>query len=434
MKRVIVLLVFLGLMQNAFAQTRLIENFNYLAGDSLGAHGWTSFSGGATNRLLVTSPGLSYAGYPQSGIGNATTLTTTGQDAYVPLTSTNDTTNANAIYAFFLVNVTAAQAGGEYFAALLPSTSTTFYSGRVYARDNGGNLNFGITKSSPNDTNNAAMWSTSNYSYNTTYLLVIKYTFTYGLANDAVSLFVFSSGLPAIEPAPTVGPIVYTSGDAGNIGRFALRQSVATRAPSLVLDGIRVSTTWDYTTTILNVKMAVQGLLNETTGKHAINDSATIYLRNNTTPYAIVDSGWAIVDKNTLRGQFKFNNVGSGTYYMDVRYRRSPVFRNGIETWSKLGGEALLQNNGFSYDFTDSDAKAFGNNLLLKGAVYAIYNGDVNQDGIVDGADGSTIDNDISNFGSGYLNTDLNGDEFIDASDAQVTDNNAFNFVGKVTP
>ena len=434
MKKKLVLILFFGLMLNAFAQQRLIENFDYTAGDSLGAHGWTSFSGGATNRLLVTSPGLTYSGYPLSGIGNATTITTTGQDAYVPLSASIDTSNARAVYAFFLVNVSAAQAGGEYFAALLPATSTTFYSGRVYARDNGGNLNFGITKSSPNDTNNAAMWSTSNYSYNTTYLPVIKYTFASGLANDAVSLFVFSSGLPVIEPAPTVGPIAYTSGDAGNIGRFALRQSVATRAPSLVLDGIRVSTTWNYTTTILNVKMAVQGLLNETTNVHLVNDSATIYLRNNTLPYSIVDSATAVINKTTLRGQFEFQNTASGTYYMDVRYRKSPIFRNGIETWSRAGGEALVQNNGFSYDFTDSDAKAFGNNLFLKGTTYTIYNGDVNQDGIVDGADAAIIDNDISNFGSGYLNTDLNGDEFIDASDASVTDNNAFNFIGRITP
>ncbi len=433
MKKALVLILFIGFMHNAFAQKKLVENFDYPAGDSLGAHGWTSFSGGATNRLLVTSPGLSYAGYPQSGIGNATTLTTTGQDAYVPFSSSVDTSNASAVYAFFLVNVSSAQVG-EYFAAFLPSSSTTFYSCRLFARDNGGNLNFGVVKSSPQDTNNISMWSTNSYSYNTTYLVVLKYSFFSGPSNDAVSMFVFSSGLPSTEPAPTVGPLVFTSGDANNIGRFAVRQGVATRAPNLVLDGIRVSTTWDYTTTILNVKLAVQGLLNETTGKHSINDTATIYLRNNSTPYAIVDSAWAVVDLNTLRGQFKFSNVASGTYYMDVRYRKSPVFRNGIETWSRSGGESLIQNDGFSYDFTDSDAKAFGNNLLLKGAVYTIYNGDVNQDGIVDGADGSTIDNDISNFASGYLNTDLNGDEFIDASDAQVTDNNAFNFVGKVTP
>lgn len=420
-------------MYNAFAQQRLIENFDYTAGDSLGAHGWTSFSGGSTNRLLVTSPGLSYAGYPQSGIGNATTLTTTGQDAYVPMTSSADTSNASAVYAFFLVNVSSAQVG-EYFAAFLPSTSTTFYSCRLFARDNGGNLNFGVVKSSPQDTNNVAMWSTNNYSYNTTYLVVLKYTFFSGPSNDAVSMFVFSSGLPSTEPAPTVGPLVFTSGDAGNIGRFALRQGVSTRGANLVLDGIRVSTTWNYTTTILNVKMAVQGLLNETTNMHLVNDSATIYLRNTTTPYSIVDSATAIINKTTLRGQFEFQNTASGTYYMDVRYRKSPMFRNGIETWSKAGGEALVQNNGFSYDFTDSDAKAFGNNLFLKGTTYTIYNGDVNQDGIVDGADGAIIDNDIANFGSGYLNTDLNGDEFIDASDASVTDNNAFNFIGKITP
>ncbi|MBK9227827.1 MAG: hypothetical protein IPL67_12455 [Ignavibacteria bacterium] len=304
----------------------------------------------------------------------------------------------------------------------------------MFARDNGGNLNFGVVKSSPQDTNNVSMWSTNNYSYNTTYLVVLKYSFFSGPSNDAVSMFVFSSGLPLTEPAPTVGPLVFTSGDAGNIGRFALRQGVVTRGPNLVLDGIRISTTWNYTTTILNVKMAVQGLLNETTNMHLVNDSATIYLRNNTNPYTIVDSATAVINKTTLRGQFEFQNTASGTYYMDVRYRKSPIFRNGIETWSRAGGEALVQNNGFSYDFTDSDAKAFGNNLFLKGTTYTIYNGDVNQDGIVDGADAAIIDNDISNFGSGYLNTDLNGDEFIDASDASVTDNNAFNFIGRITP
>jgi hypothetical protein len=124
MKRAIVLIIFLGLLQNSFAQKRLAENFDYPLGDSLGAHGWTSFSGGATNRLLVTSPGLSYAGYPQSGIGNATTVTTTGQDAFVPFTSIVDSSNAKAIYAFFLVNVSSASLG-DYFLAFLPSTSTT---------------------------------------------------------------------------------------------------------------------------------------------------------------------------------------------------------------------------------------------------------------------------------------------------------------------
>jgi hypothetical protein len=433
MKRALLGFIMLCMAVSVSAQQRLAENFDYPVGDSLGAHGWTSFSGGATNRLLVTSPGLSYAGYPLSGIGNATTLTTTGQDAYTPFTSSADTTNAKAVYAFFLVNVSSVQNGGDYFLAFLPSTSTTFYSARVFARSDGaGGINFGIVKSSPQDTLNTGMWTTSGYSLNTTYLLVSKYEFRPGASNDAVSLFVFSSGLPMTEPAPTVGPIVYTSGDAFNLGRIALRQGTSTKAPGVTVDGILATTSWF--TTVLNVKLAVQGLYNEGTGQHSISDSVTIYLRNNTTPYAIVDSSTAVVDKVSLRGLFEFANVTSGNYYMDVRYRKSPAFRNGVTTWSRTGGEALTQYNGFSYDFTDAANKAYGDNQLLKGAIYVTFNGDVNQDGTVDASDASAVDNDISNFASGYLNTDLNGDEFIDASDAAVTDNNAFNFVGSVTP
>ena len=52
------------------SQTLFIENFDYPAADSIGAHGWVAFSG-STNTILVTSPGLTYTGYPNSGIGNA---------------------------------------------------------------------------------------------------------------------------------------------------------------------------------------------------------------------------------------------------------------------------------------------------------------------------------------------------------------------------
>ncbi len=433
MKKLLAIFFVLIISQASFGQTRLVENFDYAAGDSLGAHGWTSFSGGATNRLVVTTPGLSYAGYPYAGVGNATTLATTGQDAYKPLSSNIDSTNSKTAYAFFLVNFASAQVGGEYFLAFLPSTSTTFYSGRVFARDNGGNLNFGIAKSSPQDTLNSFMWSPNNYSYNTTYLLVLKYEIFPGASNDAVSLFIFNSGMPATEPAvPTLGPFVYTSGDAGNIGRISLRQGVAARGPVVTIDDIFVTSSWF--TTDLDVAFAVQAMVNENTGRLNRKDSATVYLRNTTSPYAIVDSAWAIIDSVTYAGKFSFKNVNSGTYYLDVRFRRSPLFRNGIETWSRSGGEALTKYNGFSYSFVTDANKAYGNNQVLTGGVYSFYSGDVDQDGIVDGTDASLIDNDAFNFIDGYKDTDLNGDRFIDGSDASYTDNNAFAFVGKITP
>jgi len=65
---------------------------------------------------------------------------------------------------------------------------------------------------------------------------------------------------------------------------------------------------------------------------------------------------------------------------------------------------------------------------------FAIYSGDVNQDGIVDGTDASLVDNDAFNFVTGYVGTDVNGDDVVEASDAAIVDNNAFNFVGSITP
>ncbi|MBL0108780.1 MAG: hypothetical protein IPP52_16225 [Ignavibacteria bacterium] len=60
--------------------------------------------------------------------------------------------------------------------------------------------------------------------------------------------------------------------------------------------------------------------------------------------------------------------------------------------------------------------------------------GDTNQDGIIDAADMSMVDNDISFFVQPYNVTDLDGDRFVDASDLSIVDNNAFNAVSVMKP
>jgi len=65
---------------------------------------------------------------------------------------------------------------------------------------------------------------------------------------------------------------------------------------------------------------------------------------------------------------------------------------------------------------------------------YAIYAGDVNQDGFVDSGDSTPIDNDQFMFVSGYMVTDVNGDGFVDTGDVTYVDNNQFIFVGAVLP
>ena len=72
--------------------------------------------------------------------------------------------------------------------------------------------------------------------------------------------------------------------------------------------------------------------------------------------------------------------------------------------------------------------------MKLIGTLWSFYSGDVNQDGIIDAADISAIDNDATYSVSGYVNTDLNGDNFVDAGDMSIADNNVTFGVIAITP
>ncbi len=223
---------------SAWAQL-LEENFSYTAGTNLTDNGWTAHGNLGQNPITVASSGLSYSGYPSSGIGNAALLDgPNGQDEHRTFTSQ---TAGTTIYASFLVNVTSATISGDYFFHLGASTIGSTFVGRVYAQQNGsGNLEFGLLKSATG----SATYTTNNYSFGTTYLLVLKYLIVTGAGNDEASLFVFTSGVPSSEPGtPTVGSLT-TGTDPTNIGSVALRQGGATTAAVVTVDGIRIGTSW----------------------------------------------------------------------------------------------------------------------------------------------------------------------------------------------
>jgi hypothetical protein len=116
----------------------------------------------------------------------------------------------------------------------------------------------------------------------------------------------------------------------------------------------------------------------------------------------------------------------SGSYYVTVRHR------NSIETVT--AAPVSFAGSTINYSF-NSPAQAFGGNLqLMSGGVYAIYGGDVNQDGAVDTADMTPVDNDAANYIAGYLPTDVNGDGVIDTADMTIVDNNGANYVAVATP
>lgn len=224
------------------AQSRLIENFNYTAGDTIGSYGWVTFSGGPNNPITVVSPGLTYTGYPLSGIGNSARIRSTGEDYYKAFSG--DSVTSGSVYAAFMVSVDTGKTG-DYFVALLPSSSTTLYTARTWIKDSSSMVSFGVSKSTA--TSSTLGYTGPAYSYRTTYLLIVKYKFNTGsTTDDEISLYVFTAPtLPTTEPStPTLGPYTGTQTDATSIGRFAIRQGSASSSPTLWIDGINVATTW----------------------------------------------------------------------------------------------------------------------------------------------------------------------------------------------
>jgi len=238
MKKSYLLLLCFFLSLNFSYGQFFIEDFDYPVGDSLTQHGWAAHSG-TSNAIFVTSPGLTYPGYASSGIGNAATLTVTGQDVnqqFTPLTSGN-------IYASLMVNVASAQTG-DYFFHLGLANTTSIYMGRVFVKvASNGNLQFGLSKSSISATVQP-VYSDSIYTTGTTYLLVLKYQFNPGTTDDSVYLFI-NPAISPVEPLPNLAHGTLTSGnDPANIGGVYIRQGSSAIAPNLTLDGIRIGTVW----------------------------------------------------------------------------------------------------------------------------------------------------------------------------------------------
>ncbi len=176
------------------------------------------------------------------------------------------------------------------------------------------------------------------------------------------------------------------------------------------------------------IKLLIEGFYNTGTGRMNKKDTVRAYLRNTTTPFAIVDSAKSTVDSVTFTGNFLFAKAGTGTYYIQLKHR------NSIETWSKTGGQLYTLASVMTYDFTTAAAQAFGSNQILRGTKYCIYGGDISQDGTVDASDVSETDNAAYNSLSGYVVTDVTGDNFVDAEDVSLVDNNSYNSVSVVRP
>jgi len=179
----------------------------------------------------------------------------------------------------------------------------------------------------------------------------------------------------------------------------------------------------------LNLTMFIEGFYNSATDLQ-VSDTIKVYLRNTVSPFAKVDSAKAVVSANGSTALL-FGNAPTGTYYIVNTHR------NSLETWSKSGGESLVRGASASYNFSNASSQTFGNNIKQTDSSplrYAVFSGDVNQDGFINLADVINIYNDAGNFVTGYKVTDVNGDNITDLSDVIIANNNSVGFVTVVKP
>ncbi|MFN8143190.1 MAG: hypothetical protein U0073_02120 [Bacteroidia bacterium] len=186
----------------------------------------------------------------------------------------------------------------------------------------------------------------------------------------------------------------------------------------------------------LNVKVFIEGFY--TGNRHmaasidpvsmdTIADTLTVSLAAVNAPHSILYTTKALLSTSGLAPAYFPQPALQQSYYIVLNHR------NSIETWSATSFAFNLPDT--TYDFTNSNAKSFGNNMILvEPGVYAIQSGDVNQDDIIESTDYSEVENDASQFLFGYFSTDLTGDGLVESADYSIVENKVSLFLFAITP
>jgi plastocyanin len=238
----------------------ITENFSYTLNDTLSAivgAGWTPIATVSTLNKIPAVAGLTYPNSTMSNVGNAALIKNTGQDIGKAFTGTN--VRSGNVYASFLMNVSAANATGDYFFAFLDSAlNATNYRARAFIKSSGSGYRIGVSKSGATG---VAGYTSTDLVFGTTYQIVIKYSIISGTANDSVKIFV-NPTLGASEPTATAVAVTtesdITLSATVGIGAVALRQGTAANAPTLTFDGLLVGRTWASVTPFAAVNPSVK--------------------------------------------------------------------------------------------------------------------------------------------------------------------------------
>ncbi len=371
--RWLIILFVCGQLVTAHSQVLLEENFTFLG--PLASNGWTPIAAAGTSPINAASPGLVYPSLPSSGVGNAASISTTGEDDRKLL---NATDSSGSIYSSCLLNLSAAQASGDYFYAL--SSSTSGFIARVFARSSGAGFQLGILKSSGGVT--TPSYDTNVLSFGTTYLIATKIERLGGTTTDDVASLWVNPPLGASETSATVTNSA--GNDLANIDSIVLRQGSAVNAPTLRLGNILVGTSWEAVTpatpclleivsskapfnpsTAANWSSGGNTWVVDITNSHDGVDSIRAQTTNGQSTYreytvtgpAVVDFWWKVSSEqlyDTFSYSVNATNQETISGEVDWTYRTLtlPEGANTIRwTYAKDGSDAVGQDAGWLDDF-----------------------------------------------------------------------------------
>ncbi len=176
----------------------------------------------------------------------------------------------------------------------------------------------------------------------------------------------------------------------------------------------------------LTVKVFVQGFYTGSGSMRAVVDPAVYPAVCDTfdaklalaySPYSFVYSVRSTIGTNG-QGIFTFPGAVMGNnYYLVMKHR------NTLETWS--ASPVLFNSSSMNYDFTNAASKSYGSNQVPLGdGNYAIWSGDVNQDGVINTVDLTSLEGSLLGYLVGYYSQDLDGDHLVETADYCLIENN----------
>lgn len=234
------------------AQLVLDEQFNYgsvldsLNSPNVGGAVWKRHSG-STTPIQYDTNSLNYLGYPGNLTGGAISMvhgSGSREDANRELSTP---VSSGSVYVSFLLNVTnSGGATGDYAFHLNDSsgnTITSTFRAKMFLKDGStaGKFKLGFSKGIGVA---SATFSSADYNTNQTYMVLVKYVFNPGSANDSVYASIIDSGMLMMEPASY--DIVCTDisqTDLPKIKSVCIRQGTSGTGAA-IFDGIRVAGTW----------------------------------------------------------------------------------------------------------------------------------------------------------------------------------------------